>query len=64
VNAGLGPNISHAIKVTTAMAMMSGTNQRATWSAMRWMGARLRCAIATIWTIWASSVLAPLFLRA
>ena len=41
--------------------MTTGTNQPATWSAMRWIGARLRCAAATMWTICASSVSAPTF---
>ena len=43
----------------TATATTAGTNQAATASARRWMGARLRCASATSWTMWASSVLAP-----
>ena len=41
--------------------MTTGTNQPATWSAMRWMGARLRCAAATMWTICESRVSAPTF---
>ena len=39
-----------------ATAMTSGTNQPETWSASRWMGARLRCASATICTMRASMV--------
>ena len=34
--------------------MTAGTNQPATWSASRWIGARERCASATICTICAS----------
>ena len=45
--------------VATAMMTTAGTNQPATWSASFWIGARLRCASATIWTIRASSVSAP-----
>ena len=39
--------------------MTAGTNQRDTWSASRWIGARERCAALTIWTIWAISVSRP-----
>ena len=45
----------HATKIT------NGTNQPATWSASRWIGARLRWALATIWTICASMVSRPTF---
>jgi hypothetical protein len=41
--------------------MTTGTNQPETWSAMRWMGARLRWASATMCTIWDSMVSAPTF---
>ena len=41
------------------MAMTGGTNQPATRSARRWIGARLRCASATICTICASIVSLP-----
>ena len=41
--------------------MTTGTNQPATWSAMRWIGARLRCAAATMCTICESRVSAPTF---
>ena len=41
--------------------MTAGTNQPATWSAMRWIGARLRWAAATMWTICESRVSAPTF---
>ena len=40
--------------------MTSGTNQPETWSARRWIGARLRCACATICTICASTVSRPI----
>ncbi len=43
------------------MTMTSGTNQPETWSAMRWIGARERCASATIWTIRDSIVSRPTF---
>jgi len=36
---------------STAIAITLGTNQPATWSARRWIGARERCACATICTI-------------
>ena len=36
-----------------------GTNHPVTWSASRWIGARLRCASATICTIFESMVSAP-----
>ena len=42
-------------------AMTAGTNQAETVSASRWIGARLRCACATIWTMRASIVSAPTF---
>ena len=38
----------------TATAITAGTNQPDTWSASRWIGARERCASATICTICAS----------
>ena len=44
----------------SAAAITAGTNQPATWSARRWIGARLRCASATICTICASSVSRPI----
>ena len=40
--------------------MTVGTNQAETWSARRWIGARLRCAVATICTIWDSKVSRPI----
>ena len=45
----------------TATAITAGTNQPETWSASRWIGARLRCASATICTICASIVSRPTF---
>ncbi len=44
-----------------AEAMTAGTNQAATTSTRRWMGARLRCASATMCTIRDSMVSAPIF---
>ena len=41
--------------------MTSGTNQPEIRSASRWIGARLRCACATMCTICASSVSRPTF---
>ena len=46
--AGLGPQMNHAPKVSRATAITTGTNHPATWSAMRWIGARLRWAAATM----------------
>ena len=43
----------------TATRMTAGTNQLATLSASPWMGARLRWALATIWTICESMVSRP-----
>ena len=48
---GSGPNIAQDAKAMSATAITVGTNQPATWSASRWIGARLRCAVATICTI-------------
>ena len=45
----------------TATAITSGTNHADTWSASRWIGARLRCACATMRTICASMVSRPIF---
>ena len=45
--------------MTTATSTTAGTNQPDTWSASRWIGARLRCASPTMRTIRASSVSAP-----
>ena len=56
---GSGPTESQSRKATAATRTTAGTNQAATRSAVRWMGARLRCASATISTMRASSVSAP-----
>ena len=42
------------------MPMTAGTNMPATLSAYFWIGARLRCALATICTIWLSTVSLPI----
>ena len=49
------------MKATTATTTTAGTNQAETVSASRWIGARLRCASATICAICDSSVSAPTF---
>ncbi len=59
--AGAGPTSAQTTKVSAALAITTGTNQPATTSASFWIGARLRCASATIWTICASSVSEPTF---
>ena len=56
---GSGPNQAQAANATMATAMTVGTNQPATRSASRWIGARERCASATICTICDSSVSRP-----
>ena len=56
---GSGPQIDQARNAAIATVITSGTNQPATWSASRWIGARLLCACATICTIWASIVSRP-----
>src|SRR6202140_2093036 len=60
-NAGDGPQASHATNAATATMITAGTNQPATLSASRWIGAWLRCAAATRVTIWASNVSRPTF---
>src|SRR5439155_16096360 len=57
--AGVGPKSDQAAKVSSAATMTPGTNQPETVSARAWIGARERCASATIWTIWASNVSLP-----
>ncbi len=47
------------MKAVTATAITAGTNHPATWSASFWIGARERCAAATISTICASMVSRP-----
>ena len=58
---GSGPNIAQAAKAAMATAITSGTNQAETLSARRWIGARERCAVATMSTMRASSVSRPTF---
>jgi hypothetical protein len=48
LNAGDGPQASQATKVSAATTRTTGTNHPATRSAIRWIGARLRCAAATM----------------
>ena len=57
--AGGGPNSAHATNASTATAPTPGANQPATTSTRRWIGARERCASATIRTICASTVSLP-----
>ena len=45
---GSGPTVAQTMNATTATTMTAGTNQAATRSATRWMGARERWASATI----------------
>ena len=56
---GSGPSHSHSTKVSTAAPSTAGTNHPATRSASAWIGARLRCASATICTMRASIVSLP-----
>ena len=58
---GSGPQTNQAAKAASAITTTSGTNQLDTLSASRWMGARLRCASATILTMRDSMVSAPTF---
>ena len=57
--AGGGPHNDQAMKANTATASTAGTNQPDTTSASRWIGARERCAAATIATMRASTVSLP-----
>ena len=43
-SAARGRTTAHDAKAMSATAITVGTNQPATWSASRWIGARLRCA--------------------
>ena len=61
VKRGSGPNITQAANASSAAAITAGTNQPATRSARRWIGARERCAFATMSTIRASMVSRPTF---
>ncbi|CAM7091076.1 Uncharacterised protein [Escherichia coli] len=45
---GSGPQTDQITKATTAISITRGTNQPETLSAILWMGARERCASATI----------------
>ena len=58
---GSGPQIDQAMKARIAITITAGTNQPDTWSARRWIGARLRCASATSWTICDNMVSRPTF---
>ena len=58
---GCGPQAPHTTKVTAAIPTTMGTNQPDTKSASFWMGARLRCASATIATMRERRVSAPTF---
>ena len=58
---GSGPQIDQATNARTATRTTRGTNQLATRSARRWIGARLRWASATICTMRASIVSRPIF---
>ena len=55
-----GPVRFQTRKVISAIAATSGTNQPEIRSAIAWIGARLRCASATIRTIRARTVSAPI----
>src|SRR5262245_66414946 len=57
--AGGGPYADHARKATIAIPTTAGTKKEDTTSASRWMGARVRCASATMRTIWPSRVSEP-----
>src|SRR5205814_9955930 len=56
---GCGPTRNQMTNVTIATAITAGTNHADTRSAIRWIGARLRCACATSWTIWDNIVSRP-----
>ena len=64
VKRGSGPNVIQAANASNAAAITAGTNQPATRSARRWIGARERCARATMSTIRASMVSRPICRRA
>ena len=59
ITRGSGPSQNQSPKVTTAMPATAGTNQAATRSASRWIGASLSCASSTRRTICASNVSRP-----
>ena len=56
---GSGPHRPQTTKAMLATRTTAGTNQAATTSARRWIGARERWASLTMRTIWASRVTAP-----
>ena len=56
---GSGPIQAQTANVTSATRTTAGTNQPETVSASFWMGARLRCASATMRTICDNRVSAP-----
>ena len=58
-NRGSGPTVSQTPKATIATATTAGTKYEATRSTSPWMGARERCAPATIATICDSTVSSP-----
>jgi len=58
---GSGPIQAQTTNVAAATARTVGTKTEATRSATAWMGARLRCASATMRTICDSTVSAPTF---
>lgn len=58
---GSGPTKAQTTNVMMAVRMTRGTKYEATTSASFWMGARLRCASATMATMRDSSVSAPTF---
>ena len=58
---GSGPIDAHTMNVTNAIRTTSGTKYPETTSASLWIGARLRCASATIATMRDSKVSAPTF---
>ena len=47
-NRGSGPTSAQTTKAAAATPITTGTNQPATWSAIRWIGARERWASATM----------------
>ena len=58
---GSGPTIAHRLNVTAAIASTAKTKTAEIRSASFWIGARLRCAVATMATMRASSVSPPTF---
>jgi hypothetical protein len=58
---GSGPTSAQTAKASTAAPITAGTNTAETRSTVRWMGARERCASATMATMRASMVSRPTF---